>query len=101
MFFRVTERLAGIAHARNSAVMVGAPDVDKVIESAAELLFNVSNVGAKVGVRAGRLLDDAILVIAKRRALEPECTIALLQPSGCAQLLNGAIHKPFGVERTF
>ena len=42
-------RLGGVADARHRAVVVGAPDVDQVVEAAVELLEQVADVRAEVG----------------------------------------------------
>ena len=41
--------LGGVADARDRAVMVGAPDVDELVEAAAELLGDVADVRGEVG----------------------------------------------------
>ena len=53
----VAHRLGGVADAGDGPVVVGAPDVDEVVEAAAELLGHVADVGREVGrlaVRADR-----------------------------------------------
>ena len=53
----VAHRLGGVAHPGDRPVVVGAPDVDQVVEAAAELLGDVADVGGEVrrlAVRADR-----------------------------------------------
>ena len=52
----VAHRLGGVPDPGDRAVVVGAPDVDEVVEAAAELLGDVADVGREVGrlaVRSG------------------------------------------------
>ena len=80
--------------------MILSPDINQPIMSARELLHDVSQVRTEVGVCATRLADHAIFIVTKRRALEPECTLALFKPVSFTELANRAINEPFGVERT-
>ena len=45
----VAHRLRGVADAGDRAVVIGAPDVDEVVEAAAELLGDVADVGREIG----------------------------------------------------
>ena len=69
----VAERLAGGLHALDVAVVVGAPDVDHVVD-ALELVPMVGNVGGEVSVLAVGLDEHAVLVVTKGRGAEPQGT---------------------------
>jgi predicted ATP-grasp superfamily ATP-dependent carboligase len=62
------QRLDAPGDARNVAVVVGAPDVDHLVETALELVEVVGDVGGEIGVDAVFALDDAILFVAKGRS---------------------------------
>ena len=81
--------------------MILTPHVDQAIMSTRELLHDVAKVGTEIGIRAARLTNHAILVVAECGALEPECTFALLKPVPVTQLADRAINEAFGVETSF
>ena len=62
--------------------MVGAPDVDDVIEAAAELVEVVRDVGREVGVGAVGLAQHPVAVVAERRRAQPERAVLLEREPG-------------------
>ena len=74
----VAHRLGGVPDPRDRAVMVGAPDVDQVVEAAAELLGDVADVGGEVGRLAVRADDHPVLVVAEGGRAEPERAVLLV-----------------------
>ena len=67
----MTERLQRATNAGDVAVVVGAPDVDDLVEAALQLVEVVGNVGCEIGVLTVVALDDAILLIAESGRAEP------------------------------
>ena len=74
----VAHRLGGVADPRDRAVVVGAPDVDEVVEAAAELLGDVADVGGEVRRPAVGAVDDPVLVVAEGRRAEPQRAVLLV-----------------------
>ena len=71
--FLDAEGLHGRLHARDVALVVGAPDVDREVEAAAdELVVVVGDVGGEVGRDAGRADEDVVLVLAEGAAVQPD-----------------------------
>jgi hypothetical protein len=73
--------LGGIADPGDRSVVIGAPDVDQVVEAPAELLGHVADIGGKVGRLAVRADHHPILVIAEGRRAEPERAVQVVQVS--------------------
>ena len=69
----------GRLHARHVAVVVGAPDVDQVLPAAVGLVAVVGDVGEEVGGLAARADQDAVLVVAVPRRLEPDGAVLLVE----------------------
>ena len=70
-------RLGGVAEPRDRPVVVGAPDVDQVVEAAAELLGDVADVGGEVGRLAVRAVMTRSLSSPKavdRNQSAPSCS---------------------------
>ena len=63
----VAHRLGRVPDAGDRAVVVDAPDVDELVEAAAELLGDVADVGGEVRRQAVGPIDDPVLVVAERR----------------------------------
>ena len=59
-------------HARDVAVVVGAPDVDQPVEAALALVEVVGDVRRQVRGLAGRALEHAVLVVAVRGRAQPQ-----------------------------
>ena len=78
--------------------MVGAPDVDEVVEAAAELLGHVADVGGEVGRLAVRAEDDPVLVVAERGRAEPDRAVLLVDVAALAQALDRARDPALVVE---
>ena len=52
-------------------MVVGAPDVDDLVEAPLELVQVVGDVGGEIGVEAVLALDDAVLLVAEGGGFEP------------------------------
>ncbi len=76
---RVAHALETRTQARHVAVMIGAEDVDQVIEAAFAFLVMIGNVGSEVGLRAVLANDDTVFLVAKIRCLEPRGAISLVE----------------------
>ena len=71
------QRLRGVLEPRDGAVVVGAPDVDQLVEAAAELLHDVADVAREIRRLAVRADNDAVLVVAELGRLNhsaPSCS---------------------------
>ena len=75
----VAHRLGGVPDPGHRPVVVRAPDVDEVVEAAAELLGHVADVRGEVGRLAVGADDHAVLVVPERRGPEPEGAVLLVQ----------------------
>jgi hypothetical protein len=62
-------------------VVVCAPDVDQVVEAAAELLGHIADIGREVGRLTIRAIDDPVLVVAEIGAPEPDGPVLLVDVS--------------------
>ena len=80
-------------------MVVGAPDVDEVVEPSAELLDDVADVGPEICVVAVRLADHPVLVVAVVRRAEPEGAVLVVETTARAQALDRTIHPPVAIER--
>src|SRR5688500_8231215 len=80
--------------------MIGPPDVDEVVEAAAELLGDVADVGGEVCRPTVGADDDAVLVIAERGRPEPQRAVLLIHVAAGPQPLDRPLHPALGVERT-
>ena len=69
--FRMAIGLHDRLHARDVAMVIGAPDVDQQIISALQLVPMIGDIGSQVGVLAVLLLDDAVFLVPKVRRPEP------------------------------
>ena len=58
-------------HARNVSVMIGAPDIDQVVETPLVLVAVIRDIGREVGRAAVVTHDDAVFLVAERGAPEP------------------------------
>ena len=79
-------------------MVVGAPDIDQVIESAAEFLGHISDIGREVGRAAVRTDDDAVLVVAEGRRAEPQRAVLFEEMTGGPQTPDRPLHPPIGME---
>ena len=95
----VAHRLGGVPQPGHRPVVVGAPDVDQVVEAAAELLGHVADVGREVGRRAVRADHDPVLVVAERGRAEPQRAVLLVEVAGRPQALDRPVDPALGVER--
>ena len=89
----------GVADPGDRPVVVGAPDVDQVVEAAAELLGDVADVGREVGRPAVGPVDHPVLVVAERGRAEPDRAVLLVDVAARAQALDGALDPALVVER--
>jgi hypothetical protein len=89
----VTERRGGGLHALHIAVMVGAPQVDDVVEATVVLVIVVGDVGGEVGVRAVGLLKDAVLVVAPVGGTEPDGPVGVVHVTRVPQGCNGSFDR--------
>src|SRR5688572_12846290 len=78
--------------------MVGAPDVDQVIEAAAELLGHIADGGREVGRTAVRPVDAAILVVAELGRAGLRGTVLLVDVPVLPQPLDRAIYPAYVVQ---
>jgi hypothetical protein len=92
------ERQQGALDARDVAVVVGAPDVDHLVEAALELVEVVGDVGGEIGIEAVVALHDAVLLVAEGGGLEPSGAVLEVDVAGLFQLLDGARHHAGVVE---
>ena len=69
-------------------MVVRAPDVDEVVETAAELLGHVPDVGGEIGRLAVRAEDHPILVVAEIGRAEPDRAVLLVDVAAFAQPLD-------------
>ena len=75
----VAHRLGGVAHPGHRPVVVLAPDVDQLVEAAAELLGDVADVRGEVGRLAVGADDHPVLVVAEGRRAEPDRAVLLVE----------------------
>ncbi len=94
----VAHRLGGVADAGDRAVVVGAPDVDEVVEAAAELLGDVADVGGEIRRPPVGADDHPILVVTERRRAEPQRAVLLVHVAAFAQPLDRALDPALVVE---
>ena len=87
----VAHRLGGVPDSSDGPVMVRAPDVDQMVEAAAELLGNVADVGGEVGRLPIRSVDDAILVVTKVRRSEPDRAVLFVDVATLPQTIDGSL----------
>ena len=87
----VAERLRRAAQAHHVAVMVGAPDVDQMVEAALELVDHVRGIGAEVRVPAVRAHERPVLVVAERGRAEPDRPLGLVRVPRGAQAFDGRV----------
>src|SRR5687768_84647 len=80
-------------------MVVGTPDVDDVIEAAAELLGHVADVSGEVGRLAVRSDDHPVLVVAEGRRPEPDRTVLLEDVAVLAKALDRASDPTLVVQR--
>ncbi len=90
--------LGRVADACHGPVVVGAPDVDELVEAAAELLADVADVRGEVGRLAARAEDDAVLVVAERGRAEPGGAVLLVDVAACAERVHGTLDPALVVE---
>ena len=84
----VAHRLGGVAVAGDRPVVVHAPDVDQVVEAAAELLGDIPDVGREVRRPSVGAVDHAILVVAEGRRAKPQGPVLLVHVPGVPQPVN-------------
>ncbi len=73
-------------HARHVAVVVGAPDVDQVVEAAVHLVAVVGDVGQEVGGRAGLADEHAVLVVAVVGGAQPHGAVGVVELAVAVEL---------------
>ena len=73
------QRLESGANASDRAVVIGALDVDRALESALPFGDVIGDVGQEVGVGAVPLAHDAILVVAEIGRAQPQCAVVLVR----------------------
>jgi hypothetical protein len=78
--------------------MVHAPDVDEVVEAAAELLGDVPDVRREVGRPPVGAVDHAVLVVPERGGAEPQRAVLLVDVPGLAEPRNRTFHPALVVE---
>ncbi len=96
----VAHRRGGVPDSRDRPVMVGAPDVDEVLEAAAELLGHVADVGREVGWPAVGSDDHPVLVVAEGGRPEPQRAVLLIEMAARPEPLDRPLDPALGVERT-
>ena len=95
----VAHRLGGVLVAGDGPVVVDAPDVDQVVEPAAELLGHVADVGREVRRPTVGAVDHAVLVVAEGGRAEPGRAVLLVDVAAVAQPLDRALDPALVVER--
>jgi hypothetical protein len=75
------------------AVVVGAEQVDLVLEAAVALVQVVRGVGGEVGVLAVGAADDAVLVVAEVGRAHPHGTVGLEHVALRAQAVDGLVDE--------
>ena len=70
-----------------------APDVDEAVKAALVLVVVVGDVGREVRRHAVVADDDAVLVVAVRRRLEPEGTVLLVDVALLLEDLDDLAHR--------
>ena len=90
----VAERLQRRLHARDVAVVVGAPDVAELGVSARQLLAVIGDVGQQVGRKPVGLHDDAVLVVApQRRRPQPDGAVVAVDESSRLERLPASTRR--------
>jgi hypothetical protein len=79
-------------------MVVGTPDVDEVVEAAAELLGHVADVRGEVGRLAVRADDHAILVVTEGGRTEPQRAVLLVDVAMLAQPIDRTVHPALRME---
>ena len=87
----VAHRPRRVAYSGDRPVVVGAPDVDQMIEPAAELLGHVADVRSEVGRLAVGPIDHPILVVAEVGRAEPHSAVLLVDVASLPESLDGAL----------
>ena len=86
----IAKSVADAAYALDVTVVVGAPDVDDVID-ALELIPVIGDVGGEVGVLAVGLDQDAVLVVAQIGGAEPQGAVLGVEVAHLVELLKSAV----------
>ena len=95
----VAHRLGRVLVPGHRPVVVHAPDVDEVVEAAAELLGDVADVGGEVRRPAVGAVDHAVLVVAEGGGAEPGRAVLLVDLARVAQPLHRPLDPALVVER--
>src|ERR1039457_6043179 len=95
----VAHRLGRVAHPGDRPVMVRSPDVDQLLEAAAELLGDVADVRGEIGRLAARAQDHPVLVVAVGRRTEPRGAVLDVDVAAGAQALDRSFDPALGVQR--
>ena len=93
-FGRLAHRREPGAHARDVAVVVGAEDVDQLVEAALALVEVIGDVGGEIGVLAVLAHDHAVLLVAELGRAEPVAPSCSNRWPCCAQALERAVDRP-------
>ncbi len=86
-------------HARDVAVVVGAPDVDHAREAALVLVEVVGDVRGEIGVEAVLPLHDPVLLVAELGGTEPLGAVLQVDVAVLLQESDGLLHQPRVEER--
>ena len=97
------ERLPDRLHALDVAVVVGAPDVDRAVVAACELVQVVGDVGGEVGVARRRAPQHAVLVVAEGRRCAARARprarrLPVSSRSSAASTCAGLVERALGEE---
>src|SRR5262249_6358779 len=65
-------------YAHDVTVMLRAPEIDELVEPAAQLLAMIANVAGEIRQLAIAALDDAIFLVTKLLRAKPSCAVALV-----------------------
>src|SRR5690606_37182542 len=83
------------------AMMVGAPDIDDMIEPATELFEMVGDVAGEIGVLPVFALHDTVFLITENARPEPPCTVLKVNMAARLQLAHRTFDLTGVVKRAF
>ncbi len=94
----VPQRLQDRLHARNVTVVIGTPKVDQFFVPAANLVLVVRDVGTEIGFFSGLLDDHPVLVVVKRRRLQPHRPFFLVDEVLLPEPFDRLVHRAVAVQ---
>jgi hypothetical protein len=79
-------------------VVIGAPDVDEVIEAAAEFLGHIADVGREIRGPAVRADHHPILVVTEVGRPEPDGAVLVVDVAALAKPVDATLDPALAVE---